>query len=85
MSASDWYADTDPRALKVFLRLQGKMSPGQKVQAVFHLNRMLMRLAEANVRRDFPSADDREVFLRAAERRLGREMMQRVYGWDPDQ
>ena len=84
MSASDWYSDTDPRVLEIFLRLQGAMPPAQKLQAVFHLNRMLMRLAEANVRRDFPAAGDREVFLRAAERRLGRELMRRVYGWDPD-
>ena len=84
MAASGWYSDTDPRALKVFLSLQARMTAAQKIQAVFDLSRMLMRLQEANVRKDFPSASDREVFLRAAERRLGRELMLRVYGWNPD-
>jgi hypothetical protein len=31
-----------------------------------------------------PDAGDREVFLRVAARRLDRETMIQVYGWDPD-
>jgi hypothetical protein len=32
----------------------------------------------------YPRAGEREVFLRVAARRLDRETMLRVYGWDPD-
>lgn len=83
MPDCDWYRDTDPRALKVFLDLQRKMTASEKLQAVFDLTEMLMRLAEEGVRSLYPEADDREVFLRAAARRLDRETMIRVYSWDP--
>ena len=33
----------------------------------------------------YPHADEREVFLRVAARRLDRQAMIDVYGWDPDQ
>ena len=32
----------------------------------------------------YPEAGEREVFLRAAARRLSRETMMAVYGWDPE-
>jgi hypothetical protein len=31
----------------------------------------------------YPDAGEREVFLRVAARRLDRETMIKVYGWDP--
>jgi hypothetical protein len=75
--------DTDPRAAEVLLSLQRRMPPGKKILTVFALSDMLMRLSEAGVRHLYPDADGREVFLRAAARRLGRETVARVYGWDP--
>jgi hypothetical protein len=85
MQKHDWYSDTDPKALKVFLDLHRAMIPSQKIQKVFELNEFLTRLAEANERRLHPEADDREIFLRVAARRLDRQTMKRVYGWDPDE
>jgi hypothetical protein len=84
MPDHDWYGDTDPKALEVFLDLQRKMTAEEKLRAVFQLNDFLMRLVEAGVRSQHPQADDREVFLRCAARRLDRETMIRVYGWDPE-
>ena len=77
------YSDTDPRALAVWTELLGRMTPGAKIAAVFELTSMAFRAAEAGVRLEYPEAGDREVFLRAASRRLGRDLMIRVYGWDP--
>jgi len=31
----------------------------------------------------YPEADEREIFLRVAARRLDRDTMIKVYGWDP--
>jgi hypothetical protein len=76
-------SDTDPRAAAVLLSLHRRMSPSDKVLAVFALSDMLLRLSEAGVRQLYPAASDREVFLRAAARRLGAETVARVYGWDP--
>lgn len=40
-------------------------------------------LQTAEIRRLYPDASDREVFLRAAARRLGPELVRKAYGWDP--
>jgi hypothetical protein len=77
------YTDTDPRAMEVWLDLLRRMPPGKKIESVFSLNRIAIQFSEAGVRIAYPNADDREVFLRAASRRLSRDLMIRVYGWDP--
>lgn len=84
MQKHDWYSDTDPKALKVFLDVQRSMTPAQKIQSVFELNRLLRGLAEARERELHPQANDREIFLRVVARRLDRETMKRVYGWCQD-
>jgi len=81
---ADYYRDTDPKALEVFLSLQRQMTGPEKIAAVFQMNEMLWNLAESGVRQQYPEACDREVFLRTAARFHDRESMKRVYGWDPD-
>lgn len=83
MVTAEWYADTDPRALDVFLRLQREMSVSRKIETVFQTAELIRSLAEANLRRLYPSASEREIFLRAAARRFDRDTIIRVYGWDP--
>ena len=85
MQKHDWYSDTDPKALKVFIECQRALTPEQKIRAVFQLNRLLHGLAEASERKLHPHADDREIFLRVIARCLDRATMKRVYGWSPDQ
>jgi hypothetical protein len=82
--ARGWYQDTDPKALEVFFRLQREMTPSQKINLVFELNETLMGSQMAEIRARHPEASGREVFLRMAARRLDRETMIRVYGWDPE-
>jgi hypothetical protein len=84
MRKHEWYADTDPKALEVFLDRQRSMSPGAKIRAVFEQNRLLHAVAEARERQLHPHADDHEIFLRVLPHRLERETMLRVYGWYPD-
>ena len=79
-----WYEDTDPEALEVFLQLHRRMTTGQRVGRVFELTAFQESLQRASVRSMYPEAGEREVFLRVAARRLDRETMIRVYGWDPD-
>jgi len=78
------YSDTDPKAMEVWLDLLRKMPAGQKIGTVFALSTMAIEFSKSGVRRDWPQADDREVFLRTASRRLSRDLMIRAYGWDPD-
>jgi hypothetical protein len=77
------YSDTDPRAMEVWLDLLRRMPAGKKIESVFALSRMAIQFSEAGVRMAYPEADDSEVFLRTAARRLSRDLMIQVYGWDP--
>ena len=77
------FDDTTPEALEVFLQLHREMDPGEKVAQVFEMCEFLESLQRASVRSMYPEADEREVFLRVASRRLDRETMIKVYGWDP--
>lgn len=80
---ADWYSDTDPRALRVFIEALRRKSAGEKVAAVFEMSRFVMDLAEENVRQASHGLSEREVFLRTVSRWHDRETMIRVYGWDP--
>ena len=79
-----WYQDTDPKALEVFLQLYRDMTPGERIARIFELTGFQENLQRASVRSMYPEASEREVFLRVAARRLDRETMIQVYGWDPD-
>lgn len=50
---------------------------------VFEMTELLLDAVKAGVRMQYPDADEREVFLRAAARRLDRATMIGAYGWDP--
>jgi len=80
----NWMADTTPEAFAVWIDLHRKMTPGQRLVQMFQMVNTMMRGYEEGVRRDYPHANEREVFLRAAARRLGPEMVKKVYGWDPE-
>jgi hypothetical protein len=77
-------ADTSAEAWAVFIDLHRKMDPAQKIKTVFELSDSLWSLALASVRREYPEADDREVFLRTAARRLDAGTVRKVCGFDPD-
>jgi len=61
-----------------------ELSLAEKLAMVRRLNRGLVRLTLAGVRARYPSADARELALRAAALRLPRDVMVRAFGWDPD-
>ena len=77
-------SDTTDRAREVCLNALRAMPVSQKIATVFQLSEVVWQLSEAGVRKIFPEAGDREIFLRTAARHLDRETMVRVYGWDPD-
>jgi len=81
---SNWLSDTSAEALEVYVQLYRNMTMGERVSRVFELCELQQSLQEANVRALYPAADEREVFLRVAARRLGRDLMIKAYGWDPD-
>ena len=78
------FTDTDPRAMKVWRELMREKPAGEKFALAFQLTEFAMKMSEAGVRAAYPHASAREVFLRAAARRLPRELVIRAYGWDPE-
>jgi hypothetical protein len=80
----EWMEDTDSKALEVYIRLHREVEPGERLARVFELCELQESLQTANVRSMWPDADEREVFLRVAARRLGRDLMIRAYGRDPE-
>jgi hypothetical protein len=79
----DWYPDTDPNALEVFIELQRKMTPAEKISGVLQMNESVRRIRETRERKLHPRASDREIFLLVASHYLDRGTMLRVYGWYP--
>jgi hypothetical protein len=79
----NWMSDTSPEAFAKLIELQRAMTAGQKLKQALRLSEMMMRFSEAGIRRQYPGASEREIFLRGAARRLGRDLMIRAYGWDP--
>lgn len=74
--------DTD-RKVQAFLIEGWRMSEAERLQKVFELNRLLVKLMEAEVRHRHPNADEREIRLRVASRWLPPELMQKAFGWNP--
>jgi hypothetical protein len=72
-------ADTSPEAWRVFIDLQRRMPPAEKLQRAFEYSAFVRSLAEGVLRQRYPQASDREIFLRAARQRLGVELFRKVY------
>ncbi len=73
-------ADTTPEAWRVFLDIQRRMSPSEKLMRAIELSSLAQEFAKAGLRQAYPEADEREIFLRATRQRLGPELFEKVYG-----
>ena len=70
--------------MEVWLDLQRRMPPGDKIFTVLAASQFVLQMYEAGVRLQYPQASEREVLLRTAARHLSRDLMIRAYGWDPE-
>jgi len=77
-------SDTHPDALRVYLEIHSRIPPERKFEQVAEMYDAITALQTSEVRRLYPAATDREIFLRVTARRLSPELMKRVYGWQPD-
>ena len=78
-----WMSDTHPEALRVFLDLNHRLPVERKVAQIVEMYETMNAIYAAQERRSHPDADEREIFLRVAARRLGPEMVKKAYGWAP--
>jgi hypothetical protein len=72
--------DTSPEAWKVYIDLYRQVSPAEKIRRAMSITKTCNLLAEAGLRRRYPEADDREIFLRRVRLTLGKELFQKAYG-----
>ena len=77
-------SDTTPEARKLVIQLQREMSVWRKLQLMEGLNAMARGLVLSDLREQHPSATNEELFRLLADRLLGPELAQRVYGPLPD-
>jgi hypothetical protein len=75
--------DTDRKVQALLIEGYKRMSEAERLQKVFELNRLLVKLMEAEVRHRHQNADERETRLRVASRWLPSELMQKAFGWNP--
>ncbi len=78
------FLDTDPKTLRIWMDMQKKMSPAERVKLALDASEFMLEACRAGVKLQFPNASERELLLRTAARHLSRDLMIRAYGWDPD-
>jgi hypothetical protein len=71
--------DTSPEAARIQIELIRGMPIHQRARILSGLCRMVDTLAEAELRRGYPEASDREVFLRLVARRLGDDLAREAF------
>ena len=77
-------ADTSPDVERILIEGYRRMSPAEKLERVWAMNRAVRQMALARIRSQYPDAPEREHRLRLAALWLPRDTMIRVFGWDPD-
>ena len=76
--------DTDPDVEERQIEVWRRMTPAEKLRIVSELVRGSEELALAGLKQRHPAATGRELELRLAALRLGRDTMLRWFDWDPE-
>jgi len=74
--------DTPPKIERIIMEGYRSMSFSKKVNLIGELNAMLESFVRSDVRSRHPDADEREIRLRVASRRIPPELMKKAFGWD---
>ncbi len=77
--------DTTERADEIQFEILRGMTPQQRGEIFTALTLAVQDLAMAGLRQQYPSANDDELRLRLAARRLGNDVVRRIWGWAPDE
>lgn len=77
--------DTHPEIEKMIIEGYRKMTPQQKLQKVSELNKSIQQIALARIRKQYGNISEKEQRLRLASLWLNREIMIKVFGWDPQE
>ena len=75
--------DTSHHIQKILIAGYRRMSPQQKLKRVSELTQAVQQLALARIRKQYGKCSEREQHLRLASLWLDRDIMIRVFRWDP--
>jgi len=75
--------DTSQHIQKILIAGYRRMSPQQKLRRVDELTLSVQQLALARIRKQYGKCSEREQHLRLASLWLDRDIMIRVFRWDP--
>ena len=78
-------SDTSPDAQRFLVEGYRRMSPTEKLRRVESMNRTLAQLQRARIRQQYGDIPEEEMRMRLGALRLGRDLMIRIFGWDPDE
>lgn len=76
--------DTSVAADRFLIEAYRRMPPWEKASRVSGLTAGSLELARVGIRLRRPDAEDREIELRLASLRLDREIVMKLFGWDPE-
>jgi hypothetical protein len=77
--------DTHPKIQEMLIEGYRKMTPQQKMKRVNELTKSIQQLALARIRKQYGDISEREQHLRLASLWLDREIMVKVFDWDPEE
>lgn len=77
--------DTHPDVEKIIIEAYRRMTPAERVAKMRQLNEWGSQLAFAEVRRRYPDAPEREIWLRVASRHISADLMRKAFDWNPDE
>ncbi|HVT03933.1 MAG TPA: hypothetical protein VHL58_11240 [Thermoanaerobaculia bacterium] len=78
-------SDTSAEADRVQFELFEKMSPSERAARMTGITLAVQQLAFSGMKVRHPNASDDELWLRLAAKRLGPELVKKIYGFDPEQ
>jgi hypothetical protein len=77
-------SDTSADAERFLIEGYRRMSPMDKLRRVESLNRAVTQLQRARIRKQYGDISEDEMRMRIGALRLGRDLMIKAFGWDPD-
>ncbi len=77
---SQQLSDTDPKARRVLINLLRQASAARKIELAGQLNRLARAFALSDLRMQHPTASGAELNRYLADRLLGPQLAERVYG-----
>ena len=77
-------SDLTPDADRAQFERYRTWTPAQSIQRTWELNEWAWSRARVGIRRDHPHASEREIELRFAAWKYGREWVIQQFGWDPE-